>query len=113
VRQLRHCIEAAMNFVSDNELTISIRHLPKYLFSDTNTKLPAMAESQAHQQISDKNRHLPEEVNVFDKIEQEEKKEILNALRQCKGNVTKSAEYLGITRQTLIYRMRKYNISKK
>lgn len=110
VRQLRHCIEAAMNFVDDHELTISIRHLPKYLFSDT--KLTAMMESQANQQISDENS-LSDEVNVFDTIDQEEKKEITNALRQCKGNVTKSAEYLGITRQALIYRMRKYNITKK
>lgn len=111
VRQLRHCIESAMNFVSDHELTISIKHLPKYLFSDT--KLTAMAESQAHQKIAAETTYLSGEANVFATIEQEEKKEIVNALRQSKGNVTKSAEYLGITRQTLIYRMRKYKITKK
>lgn len=54
-----------------------------------------------------------EESNIFDSIEKEEKQEIIDALRQCRGNVTKSAEHLGITRQALIYRMRKYDISRR
>ena len=110
VRQLRHCIEAAMNFVDDNDTTISTEHLPKYLFPDN--KITELEDNLPCRQIFTPKGGFLDEVSVFDAIEQDEKEEILKTLLQCKGNVTESAKYLGISRQALIYRMRKYNISK-
>lgn len=102
VRQLRHCIESAMNFVDSNDALIRMDHLPRYLFTNnTVTTMPIQVAPEK------------EESNIFDSIEKEEKQEIIDALRQCRGNVTKSAEHLGITRQALIYRMRKYDISRR
>jgi len=43
-------------------------------------------------------------------LEDLEKNLIIKALEKHKGNQTKAAEYLGITRPTLIYRMDKYGI---
>ncbi len=43
-------------------------------------------------------------------LEDLEKKLIIKALERHKGNQTRAAEYLGITRPTLIYRMEKYGI---
>jgi two-component system NtrC family response regulator len=43
-------------------------------------------------------------------LEDLEKNLIIKALEKHKGNQTKAAEYLGITRPTLIYRMDKYEI---
>jgi two-component system NtrC family response regulator len=50
---------------------------------------------------------LPEKPFSLDKFE---KILIIRALERFKWNQTKTAQYLGITRQTLIYRMDKYNI---
>ncbi len=43
-------------------------------------------------------------------LEELEKNLIIKALEKYKGNQTRAAEYLGITRPTLIYRMEKYGI---
>ena len=43
-------------------------------------------------------------------LEELEKSLIVKALEKQKGNQTRAAEYLGITRPTLIYRMEKYGI---
>jgi two-component system NtrC family response regulator len=43
-------------------------------------------------------------------LEDLEKNLIIKALERNKGNQTRAAEYLGITRPTLIYRMEKYGI---
>ncbi len=52
-------------------------------------------------------------LNLPDKgisLENLEKNLIIKALEKHKGNQTRAAEYLGITRPTLIYRMEKYGI---
>ena len=40
-----------------------------------------------------------------------EREVIREALAQCGGNVSRAARYLSITRQTLIYRMKKYDLT--
>lgn len=51
---------------------------------------------------------LPEEGVSLEAVEREL---ILRALEQAKGNQTKAAKYLDISRRTLIYRMEKYGLS--
>jgi two-component system NtrC family response regulator len=51
--------------------------------------------------------NLPEEGISLEDLE---KSLIIKALEQHKGNQTRAAEYLGITRPTLIYRMEKYGL---
>ena len=51
---------------------------------------------------------VPDEGIVIDDVE---KQLILSALRKTGNNQTRAAELLGITRQTLIYRMHKYGIA--
>ncbi len=51
--------------------------------------------------------NLPEEGISLEELE---KSLIVKALERHKGNQTRAAEYLGITRPTLIYRMEKYGI---
>ena len=51
--------------------------------------------------------NLPEEGISLEDLE---KNLIIKALEKQKGNQTRAAEYLGITRPTLIYRMEKYGI---
>lgn len=61
-----------------------------------------------HQQISSSVVQLPETGVVLDKVEAE----LINqALDKSKGNQSKAARLLGITRSALLYRMNKYAIS--
>ncbi len=51
--------------------------------------------------------NLPEEGIALEELE---KSLIIKALEKSKGNQTRAAEYLGITRPTLIYRMEKFDL---
>jgi transcriptional regulator of acetoin/glycerol metabolism len=46
-------------------------------------------------------------------LEEVEKTLLLKALQKADWNQTQAAKLLGITRQTLIYRMVKYNVKQK
>ena len=46
----------------------------------------------------------------MDSIWNDEREEIIQALRRSKGNMTKAAQSLGISRQLLFYRCKKYRI---
>ncbi len=131
VRQLKHCIESAMNFVTDEDYTIKKHHLPPYLlreedehFSGYRQKInretisisetPLKQESTIHLPINlqDNQGENPEdtELHIFDSIRENEKERIIQALIECNGNVSKTAKSLGMGRQSLIYRLKKYNI---
>jgi len=94
VRQLEHVIEGAINIISDDNY-IKKEHVKPFLIdvSSNNTK----------QKIDDK-KTLPE------KMEKMEKEYIIEALKKNGKNITSTAKYLGIKRQSLQYRMNKYNI---
>ena len=51
--------------------------------------------------------NLPDEGIALEELE---KSLIVKALEKYKGNQTRAAEYLGITRPTLIYRMEKFGL---
>lgn len=53
--------------------------------------------------------HLQPE-NLYAMIEEKEKKQIMDALLQSGGNVSKAARQLGMSRQNLTYRMKKHGI---
>ena len=135
VRQLKACIESAMNFAEDNGW-ITRKDLPVYVFEDD--EVP----ENRYRQWSQKNRrklseeivsdaepssptpvylHKEEEKNVrvgeetesgglMASIRDEEKEEIISALHRYKGNITKAAASLGMSRQSLSYRLKKYHL---
>ncbi len=112
VRQLKHCIESAMNFVSEEEFVIRSAHLPHYLVQEDAVKAggyrkktekplappPAAADDDAGKQ------------NVFESIQERERNAIVAALIDHNGKVAQAAKALGLTRQAMIYRMKKHNI---
>jgi len=111
VRQLKHCLEAAMNLVTDEDLKIKMKQLPAYLLSGNNVTTGGYLQKES----IDRNKHRkhlePESTDVFSTIFQKEKEEIIQALMENKGNVSKTAKQLGMHRQSLIYRIKKYNIT--
>jgi len=103
IRQLKHCIECAMNIVPKSTMEIGMEHLPKYLdiFSQGNNEPLIVTNSK--EQKNDFNK------TIFNEIENSEKYEIIIALKKNKGNVSRAAHELGISRQCLQYRLKKYN----
>lgn len=135
VRQLKACIESAMNFAKDDGW-ITRKDLPVYVFEDaevpenryrqwsqknfikasretfpgTETEPPVQVSFPA---AKEKPVSLPEETaggRIMDSIRNEEKEEIIAALHRYRGNITKAAESLGMSRQSLSYRLKKYHL---
>jgi Transcriptional regulator containing PAS, AAA-type ATPase, and DNA-binding domains len=95
IRELEHFIENIMVRTVDNEKNLRIENLPDYL-KDI---------------IFDNHEVDNNSINDLDSLmDQYEKKIITDALEKNRWNVTKTSKYLNLTRQSLIYRMRKHNI---
>ena len=95
VRELENALERAS--VLRREDTITLADLPDKLWK----------EKQGAESIL---LNLPEGGISLEDIE---KQLIIKALEKHKGNQTRAAEYLGITRPTLIYRMEKFGLKKE
>jgi len=92
VREFRNCIESAFNIVEGN--TICIQHLPSHILSSMKINL-------SHINI---NKTLPELVEEY------EKEIIEKILAKNRFNVNRAAGELGIPRQTLYYKLSKYDL---
>lgn len=102
IRQLKHSIECAMNIVPQGANQIKLEHLPKYLFTQENQK-----SAMGSYPIGETNFNRE---TIFYEIENSEKDEIIIALKKNKGNISRAANELGISRQCLQYRLKKYNL---
>lgn len=131
VRQLKYCIECAMNLVNDDEMTIKEKHLPFYLKERPNSissfdqdlqslELPIetinvpkkefIPANSTHTFIETPKAPTPNGENLLASIRQKEKEKIIEALVKNQGSISKSAKDLGLSRQTLVYRMKKHGI---
>lgn len=90
VRELRNCAEWAVNIVEGNILLAE--HLPPYLMSSIES---GRGEN---------------DVQVLQSLAELEKKEIKRLLEYYEGNITKVAAALGIARNTLYRKLRKYGL---
>ncbi|WP_108672169.1 sigma-54 interaction domain-containing protein [Peribacillus acanthi] len=108
VRELQHVIEGAMNLV-DYEEWISTIHLP------IQTRMKTQFNFQTEPP------HIEEPISINNrpckKLEEQmmevEKKYITKTLSDYNHNISHTAKALGISRQSLQYRIRKYQISTK
>ncbi len=101
VRELRNTIERAMIFEDGNMIT---RHyLPRGIAADT---VPDACSAKSAK-ITDNGTSVqfPREGISLDKVE---KSFLKQALARSNGNVTRAARLLGITRDTLRYRLKKH-----
>lgn len=101
VRQLKHSIESAMNFTEDGQW-IGFCALPPYLFEPVAKKTVVP--------LIEKETLVEAPLTVMEAIRDAEKKEIIDALKKTKGNMARAARLLGMTRQTMVYRVKKYNL---
>ena len=91
IRELRNVLERACLLAEDR--IIDLEHLPQGIVgqSDSSTQTKGQTVST---------------------LQETEKALIIKALRENNGNQTKAARSLGITRDVLRYRIKKYNLSK-
>lgn len=99
-RELEHTIEGTMNFISD-ETEIHIHNLPFRL------------RNRYQKEVKDtETGNLPAKT-LQEKMAEVEKLYILQALRENNNNVSQTAKNLGMSRQNLQYRLKKFHLSLK
>ena len=106
VRELEHVIEGAMNIVGTDEV-IRIKHLQTH-FSNWSAKAKPARPKRRHDDVFSEDRNT----NLIKKKSEHEENIIKNVLFENKGNITKTARSLGISRQLLYYKIKKFNISR-
>ncbi len=119
VRELMHCIECATSLIPANETQIKSEHLPKNLilgmqkekvkptsFHNTASQEPASPPPNLTEAGLEQNNHG----NIIEQIRQQEKEEIIHALKMSNGNIARAAKSLGLSRQRLHYRLKKYHL---
>jgi arginine utilization regulatory protein len=113
VRELEHVIEGAMNIMGpDNRIRIKYLQ-PHFTHGYGNHRSAGQRSSRwmSHPSKSPDPMETGSSDLLFNKNEHE-KKMVWQALMQFRGNVTKSARKLGISRQLLYYKMKKYHLSR-
>jgi arginine utilization regulatory protein len=107
IRELEHIIEAAMNIMMDEEI-IKYSHLPYQYRNKMQMKermLPLSTVDTFINEQADIAIPLKEQLELF------EKSYIEHVLKKNNHNISKSAKLLGLSRQSLQYRMKKLNLS--
>jgi transcriptional regulator with PAS, ATPase and Fis domain len=90
IREVRNAIEQAVNMTPGD--TILLKHLPEYIH-------------HREKKFVATDHHKPFNLNVL------EKETIGSALRHYGGNITQASKALGIGRNTLYDKMKKYGVS--
>ncbi|SDI38734.1 sigma-54 interaction domain-containing protein [Alteribacillus bidgolensis] len=107
VRELEHVIEGAMNFMFEEE-ALTPSHLPVHFQNKTKN------ETNTDHQVSANNQLTPllEGESLRDRLYDIEQNFIIQTLEKYHYNVNRAAKELGISRQSLQYRMEKFNIKR-
>ncbi|WDP91708.1 MAG: sigma 54-interacting transcriptional regulator [Desulfobacter sp.] len=124
VRELEHVIEGAMNVVGEGQ-TIRMTHLQSHF---SNWSIQHRSGEPEHSGIPVQNRSFsppggpgaavrdqmpPATLKGVKKVKGEAEKELVTrVLSECGGNIARSARHLGISRQLLYYKIKKYQIDR-
>lgn len=109
IRELEHFIEGAMNLI-DQEDMISYVHLPIHFRNKPQFKAETIASQPSPDNLLlQKGKHIKP---LEQYIEEAETYYLKKVLSHHHFNITQAAKSLGMSRQNLQYRLRKYNIRK-
>ncbi len=108
VRELQHVLEGALNIVENNGI-IGLEHLPYYMKRHFHN-VSKTSEPSHLNKINTLNILENDNLSLSEHLEQIEKKLIKEAMKKEEYNITKSAKSLGITRQNLQYKLKKFSI---
>lgn len=120
VRELQNTVEAAMNLVSETEEILEKRHLPGYFQSEgeliTKTRIVEPSSlSGKYEPPFFASKPFPSKPgkSLMETQSAREKELICSALQGCNGNVSRASQRLGISRQLLHYKIKKYGLDRK
>ncbi|SER82902.1 sigma-54-dependent transcriptional regulator [Salipaludibacillus aurantiacus] len=104
IRELYNALARATVLSAGSEL--ELKDFPKEIQEELNLSRPAAEKAYDHGNLNRdaESRSLPEQMEYF------ERNAIENALKEANGNQSKAAETLGISRQSLLYKVRKYDV---
>lgn len=101
IRELQHAIESAMNILPNDQSLITIEYIPEHIVQSA--KVVTKTEHKIEEAGSSLNHTLQNvELQMF-----------RNALLANKGNISRTARALGVSRQTLQYRIKRSGIDVK
>jgi len=106
VRELEHSIEHSMIIMNDENL-IKKNHIPTFIIDSYEN---IQKENSEDKKILEKVTNNLKSTDIKTILENVEEKIIHKALKKNNGNVAQTAKELGINRQTLDYRIKKFNI---
>jgi arginine utilization regulatory protein len=115
VRELQHVVEGAMNIMPDDQNCITIRYLPKKFAVQKSGQIGAPKPEALIAVPVSINRtgesdQLPRNP-LTRSLKEAEKNEIAIVLTSTGGNISKSARLLGMSRQNLQHKIKKYKIN--
>lgn len=105
VRELEHAIEHSMIVVHDKDI-IKKEHIPSFIVENYNYIEEENKENKIMEKVIDEIRDR----DLKSVLESVERMIITKALKETNGNVAQAANKLGVNRQTLDYRIKKFNI---
>ncbi|MCP4670938.1 MAG: PAS domain-containing protein [Desulfobacula sp.] len=113
VRELEHVIEGAMNIVGANK-TIQLKYLQTH-FSNRSVVKPGSSRPEFAKSAKrhDDEFSVDRTTNLIEEKSVHEENIIKNSLFENRGNITRTARSLGISRQLLYYKIKKFNIDRK
>lgn len=103
IRQLEYILEGSEALLLDDSVILP-EHLPDYVFEKSGT-LSAISPLESISHRSTFSQTLTEQVEAF------EKEIIVSTLTKTNFHITNAADKLGITRQSLNYKIKKYEIT--
>lgn len=103
VRELEHVLESAMNLVEEDEKTLKLKHLSTYL----QRKFLTISNYNVKEEIKEA---YSSEKPLHEILEEVERQIIIERLSKNQGNISQTSKELGIFRQALQYRIKKYMI---
>ena len=110
VRELQHAVEAAVQ-MSQGPL-IGVEHLPPHIGHRSEHAGSLHAASGAGGiRASEDSQEAPGSIGLIPALEQMEENMLRFALDSCGGNVSAAARQLGIPRQTLQHKLKRYSIT--
>jgi arginine utilization regulatory protein len=106
VRELEHTIEGTMNLIVDQEV-ICRMHLPRRYRKKTQiSEEPLIKQIELDHQLEEEGTSKPLK-NIMEEVEKFYVKKILAEKNQ---NISQAAKVLGVSRQSLQYRLKKFNL---
>lgn len=101
VRELKHFIELAFNLANHKTKTITKEHLTSYILNKLENNKTGEQKELDLKDINDLN-------SISNNLE---RNVIVLTLKENSNNITETAKKLGMSRQSLQYRIKKYNIN--